>query len=53
MEAYIKEIMDLPVIQDVNVKKIHDFSDRLMYAIQALQTLNKLETVKWKRIHDP
>ena len=45
VKAYVKEIMDLPLIPNANAKKIHDFSDRLTRAVQALQTLNKLSSV--------
>jgi hypothetical protein len=43
--VYVKLIMDLPTINQVNLKKIHQFNDQLMHAVQALHTLKKLETV--------
>ena len=45
IKAYVKLIMELPVINHVNLKKIHQFNDQLTHAVQALQTLKKLETV--------
>ena len=37
--------LDLPAINEINLEKIHKFNDQLMHAVQALQTLKKLETV--------
>ncbi|CAB4040729.1 Hypothetical predicted protein, partial [Paramuricea clavata] len=45
IKAYVKLIMDLPTINQVNLKKIHQFNDQLMHAVQALQTIKKIETV--------
>ena len=44
-EAYVKLIMNLPTISEINLQKIHKFNDQLTHAVQALQTLKKLETV--------
>lgn len=44
-KAYTKQIFDLPVIPDVNLKRIHDFTDKLIYAVQSLETLGKLNQV--------
>ena len=44
-KAYVKEIMALPVITSANPKKISEFSETLMYCVQALETLNKLTEV--------
>ena len=46
VKAYIKEIMDLPQIPGVNAKKIADFSEKLSYSVQALETLGKLRDVQ-------
>ena len=46
IEAYTKEIMDLPHISNVSMKRIHEFSDKLMYCVQSLQTLGKLQQVE-------
>ena len=46
IKAYTKEIMDLPHISNVNLKRIHEFSDKLMYCVQSLQTLGKLQQVE-------
>ena len=45
VKAYIKEILDLPSISSPNPRKIGEFSEKLMYCVQALQSLNKLEQV--------
>ena len=45
VKAYVKEIMDLPTISNANVRKIHEFSEKLQHAVQALQTLKRLEMV--------
>lgn len=37
--------MDLPTINQINLKKIHNFNDQLTHAVQALQTLKTLKTV--------
>ena len=41
IKAYTKEILELPTLP----KAISDFSEKLTYCVQALQTLNKLEQV--------
>lgn len=45
VKAYMKVIVDLPMIPNANAKKLHDFSDSLTHAVRALQTMKKLETV--------
>ena len=45
VKSYVKEIMDLPCIQNVNPKKIAEFSERLSQCVQALQTMNKISQV--------
>ena len=45
VKAYIKEILDLPSISSPNPRKIGEFSKKLTYCVQALQSLNKLEQV--------
>lgn len=45
VKAYVKEIIDLPHISSANPKKITEFSDKLNYCVQALQTMNKLKEV--------
>ena len=46
VKAYIKEIMDFPQIPGVHAKKIADFSEKLSYSVQALETLGKLKDVQ-------
>ena len=41
VKAYSKKILDLPVITSNNPKKIGEFSEKLTYCVQCLQTLNK------------
>ena len=45
VKAYTKEILELPSIPNYNQKKISEFSEKLTYCVQALETLNKLEQV--------
>ena len=45
VKAYTKQILELPYINNVNVRKIHEFSDQLTYSVQSLQTLGKLDQV--------
>ena len=45
VKSYIKEIMELPYIPNANPKKIGEFSERLNYCAQALQTMNKISQV--------
>ena len=45
IKAYTKEIFELPIVTGTNPKAISDFSEKLTYCVQALQTLNKLEQV--------
>lgn len=45
VKAYVKEIMDLPVITSANPKKISEFSEKLSFCVQALETMKKLSQV--------
>ena len=45
VKAYNKEILELPVISGVNVKKNHEFYERLTYCVQSLETMGKLDKV--------
>lgn len=45
IKAYTKEILELPTVTSANPNKINEFSARLTYCVQALQTLGKLEQV--------
>ena len=45
IKAYVKEIVDLPHISSANPKKIAEFSEKLNYCVQALQTMKKLKEV--------
>ena len=46
VKAYIKEIMNLPHISGANPKKIAEFSEKLNYSVQALETLKRLKDVQ-------
>ena len=45
VKCFVKEIMELPHIPTANVKKIHEFHDKLAYCVQSLETLKKLDAV--------
>ena len=45
IKAYTKEILELPTVTSANPNKINEFSVKLTYCVQALQTLGKLEQV--------
>ncbi|CAB4026316.1 Hypothetical predicted protein [Paramuricea clavata] len=45
VKGYTCEILGLPTIQTANQKKIHEFSDKLSYCVQALETLDMLDGV--------
>ncbi len=45
IKAYTKQILELPVIPNVNIKEIHEFYDTLMYAVQSLETMGGLQQV--------
>ena len=45
IKAYTKVILELPTLTSTNPKAISDFSEKLTYCVQALQTLNKLKQV--------
>lgn len=46
VKAYGKEILDLPYISSTNPRKIKEFSEKLTYCVQSLETLKKLDEVK-------
>ena len=45
VKSFVKEIMGIPHIPTANLRKVHDFHEKLNCSVQALQTLNKLSTV--------
>ena len=45
VNAYIQNIMGLPVITGPHPVKIHDFCKQLVYKVQSLETLGKLKDV--------
>ena len=45
IKCYVKEIIDLPHITSSNPRKIAEFSEKLTYCVQALETMNKLNLV--------
>ena len=48
VKAYNKEIMDLPYISSANPRKIRNFSKKLNYCIQALESMKQLNKVNGK-----
>ena len=46
VNAYVQNIMYLPVIQGTNAGKIHDFYTKLLFNVQSLETLGKLRENK-------
>ena len=45
IKCYVKEIIDLPHITSSNPRKIAEFSEKLTYCVQALETMKKLNLV--------
>ena len=45
VNTYVKNILELPHIKDRDVAKIHDFYDSLLYNVESLQTLEKLNEI--------
>ena len=45
VNAYIQNIVGLPVITGPHPVKIHDFCKQLVYKVQSLETLRKLKDV--------
>ena len=45
IKCYVKEIIDLPQITSSNPRKVAEFSDKLTYCVQALETMNKLSLI--------
>ena len=51
VKAYTREILEIPSLPNANPKKIIEFSEKLTYCVQALQTLKKLAS-QWGGVHD-
>ena len=45
INSYVKEILELPHLTGANPQKIAEFSEKLSYSVQALETLKKLDYV--------
>ena len=43
--AHVKGIMDLPIINGANPVKIHEFYEKLLTHVQAMETMGKLKTI--------
>ena len=43
--AHVRGIMDLPTISGSNAVKIHDFYEKLVTYVQAVETMGKLKTI--------
>lgn len=46
INAYTRNIIDLPVINDIHSRKIKEFYKKLRFNVQSLETLGKLDAVK-------
>ena len=45
IKAFVKEILDLPIIPTADAKKIHEFYEKLAYSVQSLETLRQLDVI--------
>ena len=45
VKTFVKEILELPHIATANIKKIHDFYEKLSYCVQSLETLKQLDAI--------
>ena len=45
VNAYVQNIMALPVITGSHPKKIHEFYEKLLFNVQSLETLGKLKEI--------
>ena len=45
VKSYVKAILDLPHVPTANIRKIHDFYDKLAYNVQSLETMKSLSAV--------
>ena len=45
VNAYVQNILELPVVKDANPNEIDKFYKTLLYNVQSLETLGKLERV--------
>ena len=45
VKTIVKEILELPHIATANIKKIHDFYEKLSYCVQSLETLTQLGAI--------
>jgi len=46
INSYVKEILELPHVTSTNPRKIAEFSEKLSYSVQALETMKKLDYVR-------
>lgn len=45
VNAYVKNILELPHVKERDVVKIHEFYDSLLFNVESLQTLEKLNEI--------
>ena len=45
VQAYIRSILEFPTIRERDVTKIHDFYEKLLFNVESLQTLKKLNEI--------
>jgi hypothetical protein len=46
INSYVREILELPYITSVNPRKVAEFSEKLSYCVQTLDSMKKLEPVR-------
>lgn len=51
LNAYVQNIMGLPVISGANPAKIHQFYELLLFNVQALETLGKMAMFRCRSIN--
>ena len=44
--AYVINLLEMPTITERNVAKVHQFYERLLFTIESLEKLGKLESVQ-------
>ena len=45
VNAYVRNILELPTIQDRDIPQLHEFYEKLLFNVESLQTLNKLNEI--------
>ena len=45
VNSYVEEIMNLPTVTGTRAEKIHPFYEKLVYCVQSLETLGKIQEI--------